>query len=155
MKMKGNHMSEQFKLGSSVGLILRNQDSILLIRRANTGYRDGFYACPGGRLDGGESVTQTAIREAREELGIIVLPTSVELVHAVHIWQPQEKNRETIGFFARVTAWEGEPVNNEPEKHDDIGWFNIDDLPKNLLPTHAHILEKLKQKVFYSELGWS
>lgn len=142
-----------FTLPASVGLVLRKDDKLLLIRRACTGYGDGCYACAGGKLDGNEPVTQTAIREAREELGIAVRPEDMTVLHAVHV-RRQKDGVESICFFMGVTAWEGEPQNCEPHKCDDIGWFTLNDLPKNMLPTHAHVIGMIRRGQFYSEFGW-
>jgi len=37
-------MTEPFKLISTVYLLLRRDDELLLLRRANTGYQDGRYS---------------------------------------------------------------------------------------------------------------
>ena len=37
-------MTEPFKLISTVYLLLRRDDELLLLRRANTGYQDGKYS---------------------------------------------------------------------------------------------------------------
>jgi len=55
-----------------VGLIERSQGySVLLTRRSDTLRRHtGQVALPGGRCDPGETVWQTALREAQEEVGL-------------------------------------------------------------------------------------
>ncbi|MDP3853064.1 CoA pyrophosphatase [Phenylobacterium sp.] len=55
-----------------VGLIQRDHGfSVLLTRRSDTMRRHtGQVALPGGRCDPGESVWQTALREAHEEVGL-------------------------------------------------------------------------------------
>ncbi|MCY1692123.1 NUDIX domain-containing protein [Exiguobacterium sp. SL14] len=52
-------------------IILRNeQDEIALIRRDKP--NETYYVFPGGGKDDGESLEETAIREAHEELGVDV-----------------------------------------------------------------------------------
>lgn len=46
-------------------IVVNDQGEILLIRRT-----DNNWAVPGGGMDLGESITETAVREAREETGI-------------------------------------------------------------------------------------
>jgi 8-oxo-dGTP diphosphatase len=47
---------------------------ILLLERSGTGYADGQLCPPSGHLEAGESVVQGAIREAREETGVLIDP---------------------------------------------------------------------------------
>lgn len=53
----------------SVGVIVRNGDAILLIERGNPPRRGGW-SIPGGVVELGETLRETARREVREECGI-------------------------------------------------------------------------------------
>jgi len=77
-------MTEPFKLISSVYLLLRRDDELLLLRRANTGYHDGRYSLVAGHLNGDERATDAIAREAREEAGIEVQASSLRFVHTCH-----------------------------------------------------------------------
>ena len=52
------------------GIILIEENKLALIERYRAGKR--YFAFPGGGVDEGESPQETAIREAEEELGILV-----------------------------------------------------------------------------------
>jgi 8-oxo-dGTP pyrophosphatase MutT (NUDIX family) len=52
------------------GIILIEENKLALIERHRTGRH--YFAFPGGGIDEGESPQQAAIREAEEELGILV-----------------------------------------------------------------------------------
>jgi len=142
---------ERYKLGSFVSLILRKDDKVLLIRRFQTGSEDGMYGCAGGGLDPDETITQAAIREAAEELGISIKQEDLKVVHVVHRKTPRH---QVIGFFFEVAMWQGEPENKEPHKCDDIQWFALRELPDNTQPTFKHVVGMLDKNVFYSEFGW-
>jgi 8-oxo-dGTP pyrophosphatase MutT (NUDIX family) len=54
------------------------EPSVLIIRRAaRLRSHGGQWGLPGGRLDAGETVTQAALRELAEELGVVCAPDSV------------------------------------------------------------------------------
>ena len=55
----------------TVHLFFLRENQILLLRRFNTGFRDGEYSVPAGHLDGGETVMAAAIREGKRKLGLI------------------------------------------------------------------------------------
>lgn len=55
---------------SRSGIILIEENKLVLIERNRSGMH--YFAFPGGGIDEGETPEQTAIREAEEELGILV-----------------------------------------------------------------------------------
>ena len=58
---------------------------VLLQLRRNTGYMDGHWACgASGHVEAAESVLETALREADEELGIGVDAEDVTALTAMH-----------------------------------------------------------------------
>ena len=145
-------MTEQrFKLIPFVAVLLRKGNELLLIRRYNTGYDDGMYCCVGGGVDGNEPITDAAIREAKEELGITLKKDNLKVVHAIHYNSPYG---EYIAFLVKATEWDGEPQIMEPHKCDDIRWFPMDALPENMASVEKKVLKDIENDVFYSEHGW-
>ena len=59
-----------YKVIPAVYILLRRNNEILLLRRANTGYQDGKYSFPAGHMDGGELAKQASLREAQEEVNV-------------------------------------------------------------------------------------
>ena len=55
----------------AVGVVVIENDRLLLIQRANDPHR-GCWAVPGGKVEWGESLTAAAAREAEEETGLVV-----------------------------------------------------------------------------------
>jgi ADP-ribose pyrophosphatase YjhB (NUDIX family) len=89
------------RLPVAVHIFLLRDNHVLLLRRANTGYEDGKYSVVAGHLDGGESVTQAAIREAHEEVGITLRLTDLTVVGVMH----RVSTDERIDFFLVATTW--------------------------------------------------
>ena len=56
---------------TATAIITFPPDKILLIKRATVPFK-GYWALPGGRVDPGETVEQTIVREVKEETGLDV-----------------------------------------------------------------------------------
>lgn len=106
--------------------VINKADEVYLQRRFNTGYRDGHYEPPAGKLDLGEFPVQAACRETKEESGIIVIEKDLELFHT---YTNLSNNQPWLGLFFRTRTWLGTPEICEPYKCDDAGWFSVDDPP--------------------------
>lgn len=141
---------ERFKIVPTSHLILIKDGKILLSRRFNTGWSDGNYSVIAGHLDGNETFLQAMIREAREEAGIEIDEKDLSVVHVIH----RKSDDERVDLFISADRWKGEPRIMERDKCDDIEWFNLDDLPKNMVPYVRQAIEKIRNKIYYSEHGW-
>jgi len=67
---------------AAVCLIIADDGSgaaaLVLTRRAeHLSAHSGQFALPGGRIDAGETATEAALREAREEIGLVLAPASI------------------------------------------------------------------------------
>jgi ADP-ribose pyrophosphatase YjhB (NUDIX family) len=63
-----------------VNLILEQNGKVLFIYRENTNTYNHLYALPAGKVEKGESLKQSIIREAKEEVGIDLHEDDLELV---------------------------------------------------------------------------
>jgi 8-oxo-dGTP pyrophosphatase MutT (NUDIX family) len=145
-------METRSKATPVVYLLLEKEGKFLIARRYNTGYQDGFYDLPAGHIEEGELPTEALIREAKEEVGIDLLPNNIELVHVMY----RVKHNETgdrVDFFFRARSWNGEVVNAEPHKCDDLKWVSMSELPSNMNPHVRVALEYIEKDVFFKELG--
>ena len=138
------------KFPVAVHLFFLRDKQILLLRRFNTGYEDGNYSVVAGHVDAGETVTQAVIREANEEVGAILEPTDIQIIHVMN----RKSEDERIDFFIAVKHWIGEVTNNEPHKCDNLSWVAIDSLPHNIIPYVKHAIENYQASIYYSEFGW-
>ncbi len=144
---------ERFRLIAGVYLLLMKQNKILLLRRFNTGYEDGKYTTIAGHMDGRESVVEAAAREAMEEAGISINPDDLEVVHVMHRrHNPDSKHyQEFILFFLTAKKWKGEPTLVEKDKSDDIGWFDMENLPDNIVPHVKEVILNSRKGITFSE----
>ena len=134
----------------AVYLLLVRGDSILMLRRCNTGFADGSYSMIAGHVEAGEDLKTAMIREAREEAGIDLSPTDLEVVGVIH----SMSDREYVNFFLKASEWSGEVTNREPDKCDDLRWFDMADLPENTVPYARQGVENYRRSVWFGSMGW-
>lgn len=130
-------------------VVINEQQEILLLRRANTGYRDGYYDMPAGHLEDGETLTEAAVRELREESGLHATADNVKFVQLLHRFC---SDRVYIDVFFRVTQWTNTPSIQEPEKCDDMQWFPLATLPEMIVPHQRSFLTNLSSHNSYREI---
>lgn len=148
-------MSDRHTVVPAAYLILRRGDTVLLARRANTGYCDGQYGLVSGHIDRGESCFQAAIREAYEEVGIVIAEKDLQIAHVLHRQHdllPGDSDRVEWFFF--VDTWQGDITNKEPHKCDDVCWFSLDALPDNTIAYLKHVFEQIQKGNFISSYGF-
>ncbi len=138
------------KFPVTVHLLFFRDNQILLLRRFNTGYADGQYSVPAGHLDGGETILAAAAREAAEETGLRLDAEDLAFSSVIHRMEEEER----VDFFVHVRRWQGEPINNEPEKCDELGWAKIDELPDNLIPYVRQGIQNHRTGIAFYEFGW-
>lgn len=142
---------ERFKLIPSVYVLLTKEDKILLLRRFQTGYEDGKYGLVAGHADGGETMKEALMREAYEEAEIKLNNNDLELVLTMHRWCG---DHERIDLFFTVKNYIGEVRNMEPAKCDDLSWFPLDQLPKNIIPYIRAAIDCYSKGIKYCEFEW-
>ena len=149
---KRNDMPTRHSIIPASYLILVRDGKVLLLRRFNTGYEDGKYSLPAGHVDEGETFTGAMIREAEEEIGIVMNPDDLKVVHSMH--RNAGKGNERMGVFIRCEKWGGDIVNKEPAKCDDLSWFPLTELPENIIPYVRQAIEDSMNGISYREFGW-
>ena len=135
---------------ATVHLFFIHEDQILLSRRFNTGYRDGEYSVPAGHLDGGETIIAAGTREALEEIGVQIEAGDVRFSSVMH----RNEGEERVDFFVQVHKWQGEIINAEPDKCDDIRWVNVKALPDNTNPYVRRAITNHLNGITFDEFGW-
>jgi 8-oxo-dGTP pyrophosphatase MutT (NUDIX family) len=132
-------------------LLLRGAE-LLLSRRRSADEFDGLWHLPAGKLEAGESALAAAVREAREEGGVLIDPADLRHVHSAHVVDTGREAR--IGLFFETRRWAGEPVNREPDKSYELRWFPLAMLPEDLIPYPAAGIRGYLTGETYSQRGW-
>ena len=147
---------ERHKIVPSAYLVLIRDNKILLQRRFNTGYEDGNYGFVAGHVEEGENFTQGLIREIKEESGIILQKEDVSVIHVMsrNGSSVESGTNERMDIFFKAEKWSGDIENKEPNKCDDLSWFDLDELPKNTIPYIKQALRNIQSEIYYSEYGW-
>lgn len=133
-------------------LILVRGNEVLLAQRQGTGYADGAWNLPSGKLEDGETVLQAAQREGLEEIGIHTTENDLDFVHLIHYRNASGDAR--IGVFFQVRDWQGEPYNAEPHKCAQVKWCPLDRLPPNTYPYTASGIQAYQRGAPFSAVGW-
>ena len=129
----------------AAGIILYQNGKILLQKRGD----NGKWALHGGAMEMGETTEETAVREAREEIGI----TPVELdfygvfsgKQMYHIY-PDGNEVYIISTVYFCDEYSGELKVDENEVLE-VKWFDIDKLPENIAPIDSFILGNIHEYI--------
>jgi ADP-ribose pyrophosphatase YjhB (NUDIX family) len=84
-------------------VVVNDAGNILLQKRTD----NGLWALPGGAMDIGESISQTVVREVKEETGLDVEPTRIVGIytnprHVIEYSNGEVRQQFSICFAARV-----------------------------------------------------
>src|SRR6202000_1678720 len=114
--------SRHFQLIVDIHLLLVANGDLLLGRRANTGYGDGAYEPPSGRLAERETLVQPAVGVAADQMGIAPDPARVSLAHVLH----DASGAGRMAFFLTADGWADEacPIPPAPgtRSYSDFRW---------------------------------
>ncbi|MFD7511875.1 NUDIX domain-containing protein [Streptomyces sp. NPDC059853] len=129
---------------------------VLLRRGARARFGAGLWDLPVGKCEPGEPVTRCAVRELREETGLVVAEEELRLASVVHA---APGIASAAGFLTVVFVaerWEGELVNTEPAKHSEVRWVGTGELPAGemVLSTDRMLLRALGGDPAVSLHGW-
>jgi 8-oxo-dGTP diphosphatase len=110
-----------------VGAVIIEDSRVLLVKRAHPPLQ-AQWSIPGGVLEVGELVREAAVREAREETGLIVEPGELLGVYdrvLRHADQRVQYHYVLIDFLCRRVGGELQAADDAAE----VRWFSPDELP--------------------------
>ena len=106
----------------STGVAILRDGKILMARRAADDFLGGVYELPGGGVDEGETITEGAIREVKEETGLTVSRV-VTTFEGFDYSTNRKPSVRQVNFLVEVQPGD---VVLDPEEHDDFIWVDKD-----------------------------
>ena len=120
-------------------VLVEQAGKILLVQEAKEECR-GKWFLPGGRTAIGESILDSAIREAKEESGIDVELTGLLYVDQL-VEAPFEGNANRVRFVFLARHVGGQLKQEEDEHSLTANWFSISEIER--LETRSPFVEKM------------
>ncbi len=116
------------------GVVIVEDGKVLLIKREDF----EVWALPGGGVDEGESLAETAVREAFEETGL-----EVELTHLIGIYSEIGgwSDWHIASFAARVVGGE---LNAQLDEVLELRYFSMNALPEDMFWWHRQHIADLQ-----------
>jgi 8-oxo-dGTP pyrophosphatase MutT (NUDIX family) len=139
-------VTERFRVVPAVYVLFLRGDEVLLQLRRGTGFLDDHWAAgAAGHVEAGESVFAAAVREAREELDVVVDAADLEPLGVLHrTAEPHGPVDERVDFFFACRHWSGDPRRAEEDRAAELRWFRLGDLPVPVVPHELRVLGQLR-----------
>ena len=103
------------------GVVIKESNKYLLVQeKQERAY--GLWNLPAGRVDVGDTIEETAIKEAKEEVGL-----DVELVRKLGIWQKTAIEPPKHAFEAKIIGGE---LKYPRDEILDARWFTFEEIKK-------------------------
>ncbi|MFL2482355.1 MAG: 8-oxo-dGTP diphosphatase MutT [Gammaproteobacteria bacterium] len=126
------------QISVSAGILINNDNQILLSQRTADKSFPGQWEFPGGKIESSETAHEALIRELKEELGIDI-DNSYLFKRIEHYYDSFTAN---IEFFL-VDSWSGELSGEEGQL---VRWFSVRDLRDlPILAADNPVIEELQE----------
>jgi mutator protein MutT len=132
----------------ATAILKKGKQVFLLQRSASRKYAPLKWHLMGGKVEVGESFTEALIREAREEIGIIIQEKDLTFKH---VFFRRSVQPSLVVMLFECSVWQSEITNIEPEKHIALGWFDLDKLPEDIVVYHKNALICAEQGISFSD----
>lgn len=122
--------NEQFL--SAIYLIIKNEEGkVLFQRRQGTKMWPNCLGLPAGHIDAGENAYEAAIREANEELGIII--TKDDILDTFIVNRINKSLPPYYDVYFCLSGYEGVIENKEPVRCSELVWEDINNLSDDVI----------------------
>ena len=135
----------------AVGVVFFCHDgkgNVLLSKRSKKSRDEyGTWDPGGGSVDLGEKITDALKREIKEEYCTDIIKSGFLGFRDIHRINEKGNKTHWIALDFKVLINRKKVKNGVPDKHEEIGWFKLDKLPKPLHSQFPHFLKKYKEKL--------
>jgi len=140
--------SSDTRISVGVGVVVVYDGLILLEQREDC----GMWGCPGGRIDSGENITQTAIRETKEETNIDIEVERIFGIYSdpqygtVRRYRTDSYSQQFIDIYllARPLTFD---LEKSPESLD-VRFFELDKPLPNITPYVTEVIDDYKRDTY-------
>lgn len=141
----------------AVGILIKQGDKVLIAKRHIQAHQGDLWEFPGGKVEAGEDVQQTLVREIKEELNLSVLQARPlikinhqysDLAVCLDVW-------EVVKYSGELMACEGQPirwVELENLRDYDFPDANLPIISAACLPRHYAILNGIRLEELQRDL---
>ena len=133
-------------LVGAVVILIDKENRILLQKRKEP---NGLWGIPGGLMELGESIENTAKREVHEETGLLVEDLTLFNVFSGESYFRKLENKDE--FYAITVVYSSKKFKGKLQISDEeslkLHFYKIDNLPEAILSTHKNILYDFLKKM--------
>ncbi|MBN8235407.1 8-oxo-dGTP diphosphatase [Halobacillus kuroshimensis] len=102
--------------------ILRSNDKILMLKKP----RRGWYVAPGGKMEPGENIKDSAVREFKEETGLDIENPELRGSFTFIMREEEKTAQEWMMFTFYTTSYTGELL--EESEEGELEWVPVDEV---------------------------
>ncbi|CDQ19263.1 8-oxo-dGTP diphosphatase [Halobacillus karajensis] len=102
--------------------ILRVDDSVLMLKKP----RRGWYVAPGGKMEDGENIKDSAVREFKEETGLSIDNPELRGSFTFIMREGEKTAQEWMMFTFYSTSYSGDLL--EVSEEGELEWVPVDEV---------------------------
>ena len=131
-----------------VGIMIRNEKDEILLGLRIASHGAGEWSFPGGHVEFGETIFETAKREVKEETDLDI--NKFELISVYDEMRYIETDNKHYLNLSVIGQYEGgEPKVMEINKYKEWKWFPINEIPDNLFEPAGIALRNYRDGTIY------
>lgn len=131
-----------------IGIMIQNANGEILLGLRHGSHGEGEWCFPGGHLEFGETIFESAKREVKEESGLEVNKFElISLADEMRYLKSDGKHYVNVGLRGEYMG--GDPEVLEPNKCKEWRWFSLDNLPSKLFEGTELTINNFKKRKIY------